>query len=275
MIETAHRRRDHVAFTAATFGLLVSGALLGAAPAYADPAAASVTVNLAVVAPAAPAAAAAESAHRPGIVIHEGVVTMLPVGDSAHSKYFGESRPATETDARPAQTFAAAGSPLSNNAITNVTTVSVVVHTQSSREAASSQGAAPSKEENCLATAVYFEARGESRDGQKAVAEVVLARVRAPNRPKTICGVVYEGVGRGRGCQFSFACDGSGNVVRDSTAWECAQEIANNELNGGDDESITHGATYYHANYVRPSWASRMIKVATVGAHIFYKPRNT
>src|SRR5262245_39489993 len=75
------------------------------------------------------------------------------------------------------------------------------------------------KDEHCLATAIYFEARGESEKGQAAVAEVILARVRTPGRPKTVCGVVYEGSHRKSGCQFSFTCDRTSDVVRDQSQW--------------------------------------------------------
>jgi hypothetical protein len=129
------------------------------------------------------------------------------------------------------------------------------------------------KEKNCLATAIYFEARGESQLGQKAVAEVVLARTRERDRPKTICGVVYEGAhNRGVGCQFSFACDGVSDKIHDRGAWSRALRIASNTMRtGGRVNSVVGNATYYHANYVNPSWASSMIKVATIGTHIFYR----
>lgn len=129
------------------------------------------------------------------------------------------------------------------------------------------------REKNCLATAVYFEARGESAVGQKAVAEVVVARTRVPGRPRTICGVVYEGSHRKTGCQFSFTCDGVADRVRDRDAWRQAMRIAANVMRtGGKVNPVAGGATFYHADYVSPSWASRMIKVAEIGTHIFYRP---
>ena len=132
------------------------------------------------------------------------------------------------------------------------------------------------KEKNCLATAIYFEARGETPMGQKAVAEVVLARTRAPDRPRTICGVVYEGSRNASGyCQFSFACDGVADKIRDHGAWSKALRIASATMRtGGKVNSVVGNATYYHANYVNPSWASSMIKVATIGTHVFYRPRH-
>jgi len=129
------------------------------------------------------------------------------------------------------------------------------------------------REKNCLATAIYFEARGESTLGQKAVAEVVVARTRVPGRPRTICGVVYEGSHRKTGCQFSFTCDGVADRVRDRDAWRQATRIAANVMRtGGKVNPVAGGATFYHADYVSPSWASRMIKVAEIGTHIFYRP---
>lgn len=130
------------------------------------------------------------------------------------------------------------------------------------------------REKDCLATAIYFEARGESTMGQRAVAEVILARTKVPGRPKTICGVVYEGSHRRTGCQFSFTCDGISDRVRDRNAWRQAMRIATNVMRtGGKVNSVAGGATFYHADYVSPGWASRMVKVAEIGTHIFYRPQ--
>jgi len=129
------------------------------------------------------------------------------------------------------------------------------------------------REKNCLTTAIYFEARGESAIGQKAVAEVIIARTRVPGRPRSICGVVYEGSHRKTGCQFSFTCDGISDRVRDWGSWREAQKIAVNVMRtGGKDNPVAGGATFYHADYVSPRWASRMVKVAEIGTHIFYRP---
>ncbi len=128
-------------------------------------------------------------------------------------------------------------------------------------------------EKNCLATAIYFEARSESPTGQRAVAEVVIARTRVPGRPRNICGVVYEGSQRRTGCQFSFTCDGISDKVRDWYSWRQAQRIAANVMRtGGKVNPVAGGATFYHADYVNPRWASRMVKVASIGTHIFYRP---
>jgi spore germination cell wall hydrolase CwlJ-like protein len=121
----------------------------------------------------------------------------------------------------------------------------------------------------CLATAIYFEARGESTKGQRAVAEVILARTRQAGRPKSVCGVVYEGSHRRTGCQFSFTCDGIADVVRSSSAWARAKRVAALVLNSR--KKVSRGATHYHATSVRPYWASSMVKVARIGSHIFYR----
>jgi hypothetical protein len=129
-------------------------------------------------------------------------------------------------------------------------------------------------EAHCLATAIYFEARGESLRGQRAVAEVILARTRVPGRPKTICGVVYEGSTRASGCQFSFTCDRIPDVVRTRKLWLRAQRVAAQVMRTrGRGKTVSRGATFYHADYVSPSWASRMVKVAQIGQHVFYKPK--
>lgn len=123
----------------------------------------------------------------------------------------------------------------------------------------------------CLATAIYFEARGESVKGQRAVGEVILARTRQPGRPKSVCGVVYEGSHRSTGCQFSFTCDGIADVVRNSAAWARASRVAALVLNSSGRKKVSRGATHYHATSVRPYWASSMVKVARIGSHIFYR----
>jgi len=120
----------------------------------------------------------------------------------------------------------------------------------------------------CLATAIYFEARGESLKGQVAVAEVVLNRVDSPQFPRTICGVVNQG-GSG-GCQFSFTCDGRADRIREKGAWDVAARIARVMIDGGARD-LTDGATYFHTPKVRPSWARRFDLTATIGSHLFYR----
>jgi spore germination cell wall hydrolase CwlJ-like protein len=123
----------------------------------------------------------------------------------------------------------------------------------------------------CLATAIYFEARGESTKGQRAVGEVILARTHQHGRPRTVCGVVYEGSRRSTGCQFSFTCDGIADVVRNNAAWARAQRVAGIVLTTRGPKRVSRGATHYHAASVHPYWASSMVKVARIGSHIFYR----
>ena len=126
---------------------------------------------------------------------------------------------------------------------------------------------------HCLATAIYFEARGESEEGQRAVAEVILARARTPGWPKTICGVVYQGAHRKTGCQFSFACGRKADAAH-GEAWIAAKEVAEDVLRARDDpEAKLSDATYFHNAHVRPSWCRHMVRVARIGDHIFYRPR--
>lgn len=128
---------------------------------------------------------------------------------------------------------------------------------------------ARTSELDCLTQAVYFEARGETADGQAAVAQVVLNRVRHPAFPKTVCGVVYQGV-RNRGCQFSFACDGSVRRGRETSAWNRAHRVAARALAGAVMPEVG-AATHFHAVRVAPAWGPGMKRVAQVGLHVFYR----
>jgi spore germination cell wall hydrolase CwlJ-like protein len=121
----------------------------------------------------------------------------------------------------------------------------------------------------CLASAVYYEAGSQDDDGERAVAQVVLNRVRHPAFPGTVCGVVYEGSTRATGCQFTFTCDGSLYRQPDSAGWRRATKIAEAALSGAVYAPVGW-ATHYHADYVVPYWASTLAKNAVVGAHIFY-----
>jgi spore germination cell wall hydrolase CwlJ-like protein len=130
-------------------------------------------------------------------------------------------------------------------------------------------------ETKCLATAIYFEARGEPQRGQIAVAQVVLNRLKNPAYPNTICAVVYQNKNKRHRCQFSFACDGIADRITDRKAWASSQALATKIL--ADDRTMflsdVGAATHYHANYVRPRWARTMSKVDKIGRHIFYKTR--
>jgi spore germination cell wall hydrolase CwlJ-like protein len=123
---------------------------------------------------------------------------------------------------------------------------------------------------NCLTAAVYFEARAEGEEGQRAVAQVVLNRVRHYAYPSSVCRVVFQGPMRsGGGCQFTFTCDGSLRQRIDRGAWERARRIAAAALEG-EVVSDLGWATHYHADYVRPAWSRRLEPVSTVGRHVFY-----
>lgn len=124
--------------------------------------------------------------------------------------------------------------------------------------------------QTCLTQAVYYEAASESEQGQRAVAQVVLNRVRHPMFPHSVCGVVYQGAELGIGCQFSFVCDGSMNRPHVAWAWNAAEAVARQAL-AGQVEPTVGNATHYHADYVAPYWAPTVAKVAQIGAHIFYR----
>ncbi|QIL02184.1 cell wall hydrolase [Sphingomonas sinipercae] len=130
--------------------------------------------------------------------------------------------------------------------------------------------AAKARALECLSSAVYYEAGQESDDGQRAVAQVVLNRLRHPAFPSTVCGVVYQGSTRATGCQFTFTCDGSLQRRPDSEGWARASRVAYAALNGAV-YAPAGWATHYHANYVLPYWASSLVKNAVVGAHLFYR----
>lgn len=125
-------------------------------------------------------------------------------------------------------------------------------------------------EENCLARAVYFEARSESDMGQLAVAKVILNRVKSPKFPNSICGVVYQGSGNRNSCQFSFACDGQPDDVKQPAAWDHAKKIAQRAIAGDPAVAMMGKATNYHADYVKPKWAKNMRRLSKIGRHIFY-----
>jgi hypothetical protein len=121
----------------------------------------------------------------------------------------------------------------------------------------------------CLTQAVYYEAGFEPAAGRRAVAQVVLNRMRHPAFPKSVCGVVYQG-SRSPVCQFSFVCDGSLYRAPVPGAWREAKAIAEAALVGYVESSVG-SATHYHANYVAPRWAPMLTKIAQLGAHIFYR----
>jgi hypothetical protein len=122
----------------------------------------------------------------------------------------------------------------------------------------------------CLTQAIYYEARSESEDGQRAVAQVVLNRVRHPSYPNSVCGVVFQGSHRTTGCQFSFTCTGVMGAIGEPHAWDRARRIAAAAL-GGSVYRPVGLALNYHTTAIRPYWAPSLVRQAVVGAHIFYR----
>ena len=129
-------------------------------------------------------------------------------------------------------------------------------------------------EQQCLASGIYFEARGESVKGQAAVAQVILNRVRNPSYPGSICGVVYQNEDWRNRCQFSFACDNIKDRVNSAYHWRIAREVALAVTAGKIWLPEVGSATHYHAIYVRPNWARTMVKVGRIGLHLFYRTHN-
>ena len=126
-------------------------------------------------------------------------------------------------------------------------------------------------EHRCLTEALYYEARGEGRAGQQAVAEVVFHRMNAGHYGHSICAVVYEGASH-RGCQFSFTCDGALHRPREAAAWTQSERLAAQILTGAVTlRNATGGAVNYHAAWMTPAWAPTLRKTARIGNHIFYR----
>jgi spore germination cell wall hydrolase CwlJ-like protein len=122
----------------------------------------------------------------------------------------------------------------------------------------------------CMTEAIYYEAATEPLEGRRAVAQVVLNRVRHPAYPNSVCGVVFQGSERRTGCQFSFTCDGSLGRAPMAPYWQQARQIAEEALAGSVHAPVGY-STHYHANYVVPYWASSLTKSANIGTHIFYR----
>lgn len=131
------------------------------------------------------------------------------------------------------------------------------------------------KQVNCLAEAVYFEARGEGERGQAAVAQVILNRVKSTVYPNSICGVVYQNQSKRNACQFSFACDGKPERITEPNAWSRAKTVAQEVVEGQVYLPEVANATHYHATYVTPRWAKRMKRLTKIGLHVFYRFRSS
>ena len=118
---------------------------------------------------------------------------------------------------------------------------------------------------NCLATAVYFEARGESLEGQLAVARVVMNRAASGKYPPSWCATIKQPA------QFSFVRHGEFPAVNTNCdAWRKAEGIARLAA-ANVVPSLSNDVLWYHATYVAPSWGQRLSRVQQIGAHIFYR----
>jgi hypothetical protein len=129
------------------------------------------------------------------------------------------------------------------------------------------------KAEKCLAEAIYFEARGEPKRGQIAVAQVVMNRVFSGFYPNTVCGVVYQNANRHNACQFTFACDDVKDTIDEPDMWEQAKEISHDMIDGKMWLPEIGHSTHYHAYWVHPSWVNEMKKLYKIGVHSFYRPK--
>ena len=123
----------------------------------------------------------------------------------------------------------------------------------------------------CLAEAIYFEARGETLEGQYAVGEVIINRMISNSFPNSICGVVSEGSGRLNACQFSYNCDGKLEIIVEKKIYNRISKLSRILLEPSA-RVLTDGATFYHAKAVNPSWAKKFTKTYEIGQHIFYRP---
>jgi spore germination cell wall hydrolase CwlJ-like protein len=122
---------------------------------------------------------------------------------------------------------------------------------------------------DCLAAGVIYEA-GDDTSGERAVAQVILNRVRHPAFPKSVCGVVFQGSERRTGCQFTFTCDGAIMRAIRPEAWERARYVARAALHGSVDARVGH-ATHYHTDWVVPYWSSSLDKIVEIHTHLFFR----
>lgn len=122
----------------------------------------------------------------------------------------------------------------------------------------------------CLTEAIYFEARGESINGQIAVAEVIINRAESPLFPNNVCDVITQGAEKLNSCQFSYKCDGEPEYMNNRKAFRRASDVAILMMKG-ERRGLSGDATHYHADYVDPYWSKALVKTSEVGTHIFYR----
>lgn len=127
-----------------------------------------------------------------------------------------------------------------------------------------------SRDLECLTQAVYYEARGEGREGMRAVAQVVLNRTRHAAFPRTVCSVVFQGSNRRTGCQFSFTCNGAMRGPVNRAAWNRARDVAAAALDGAVYTPVG-AATHFHTTAVSPRWRGSLVRITQVGDHVFYR----
>lgn len=134
---------------------------------------------------------------------------------------------------------------------------------------------------SCFATGLYHEARGENRQGQLAVAQVILNRMKSEVYPDTACGVIYQNAHMRNRCQFSFACDLRSDATKNEEIYAELKQMAALSLRLGrapfpaetpaNAQADLTEITHYHTTAVSPSWGRKIEKIATIGAHIFYR----
>lgn len=135
---------------------------------------------------------------------------------------------------------------------------------------------------SCFATGLYHEARGESREGQLAVAQVILNRMKSAAYPDTACGVIYQNAHIQNRCQFSFACDLRSDGAKNTEIYASLKKLAERTLVLGyapfpaespakNRQANLQEITHYHTTAVSPAWGQKIEKIATIGAHIFYR----
>lgn len=122
----------------------------------------------------------------------------------------------------------------------------------------------------CLAEAIYFEARGENQEGQIAVGETILNRVKSKRFPNSVCDVIDQGIHRQGKCQFSYNCDGLAETIGEPEVYAKIKVLAE-QLIYGRQKQITNGATHFHNVNVNPSWAKTYEMTAVIGKHRFYR----
>ncbi len=133
------------------------------------------------------------------------------------------------------------------------------------------RGVAAETDQNaqCLALAMYWEAKTEGRDGMLAVASVVMNRVAHPDFPNSVCGVVKQG-GKSPPCQFSWWCDGKSDRPTEARAWATATQIARTVLRSPPSDR-TRGALFFHNTSIERPWVRQRQRTVQIGRHIFYR----